>query len=213
MFAYCSNNPVNYSDPSGEAVNNRPMFINDGGSNSVLEKGVHSGFKVGLNAINQGGTSGGANKTDFGFVIARGESISVNTGIWSFEIQYGFAMDLKGNVAIQISPSGGASSGGGLSISKSQFVTYTNASSVYDLAGSGYQIGGSASIPVLPPMCATGGADLVTFPAPNGKDYYAGVSLSAGVGLGAGYEGHASWGETNNIYTFNIFDFFQNFAG
>lgn len=32
MFAYCSNNPVNYSDPSGEAVNNRPMFINDGGS-------------------------------------------------------------------------------------------------------------------------------------------------------------------------------------
>ena len=72
---------------------------------------------------------------------------------------------------------------------KSQFVTYTNASSVYDLAGSGYQIGGSASIPVLPPMCATGGADLVTFPAPNGKDYYAGVSLSAGVGLGAGYEG------------------------
>ena len=213
MFAYCSNNPVNYSDPSGEAVNNRPMLINDGGSNSVLEKGVHSGFKVGLNAINQGGTSGGANKTDFGFVIARGESISVNTGIWSFEIQYGFAMDLKGNVAIQISPSGGASSGGGLSISKSQFVTYTNASSVYDLAGSGYQIGGSASIPVLPPMCATGGADLVTFPAPNGKDYYAGVSLSAGVGLGAGYEGHASWGETNNIYTFNIFDFFQNFAG
>lgn len=127
-------------------------------------------------------------------------------------------MDLKGNVAIQFSPSGGVSSGGvssggGLSLSKSHFVTYTNASSVYDLAGSGYQMGGSASIPVLPPMCATGGADLVTFPAPNGKDYYTGVSLSAGIGLGAGYEAQASWGETNNINTFNIVNFFQNFAG
>lgn len=38
MFAYCSNNPVNYSDPSGEAVNNRPMFINDGGSSSASER-------------------------------------------------------------------------------------------------------------------------------------------------------------------------------
>ena len=122
-------------------------------------------------------------------------------------------MDLKGNVAIQFSPSGGVSSGVGLSLSKSHFVTYTNASSVYDLAGSGYQMGGSASIPVLPPMCATGGADLVTFPAPNGKDYYTGVSLSAGIGLGAGYEAQASWGETNNINTFNIVNFFQNFAG
>lgn len=35
MFAYCSNNPVNYSDPSGEAVNNRLMLINDGGSSSA----------------------------------------------------------------------------------------------------------------------------------------------------------------------------------
>ena len=207
MFAYCQNNPVNYSDPQGTMQ----LVANDG--RPSLIGGALSGIKIGLDAINQGGTNGGSSKTDYGFVIARGESIAVNTGIWSFEIQYGFAMDLKGNVAIQFSPSGGVSSGGGLSLSKSQFVTYTNASSVYDLAGSGYQMGGSASIPVLPPMCATGGADLVTFPAPNGKDYYTGVSLSAGIGLGAGYEAHASWGETNNIYTFNIFNFFQNFAG
>ena len=29
----------------------------------------------------------------------------------------------------------------------------------------------------------------------------------------AGYEAHASWGETYNVYTFNIFNFFQSFAG
>lgn len=88
MFAYCSNNPVNYSDPSGEAVNSRSMLINDGGSRSVLVGGTLSGIKIGLDAVNQRGTSGGSSKTDYGFVIARGESIAVNTGIWSFEIQY-----------------------------------------------------------------------------------------------------------------------------
>ena len=88
MFAYCSNNPVNYSDPSGEAVNSRSMLINDGGSRSVLVGGTLSGIKIGLDAVNQRGTSEGSSKTDYGFVIARGESIAVNTGIWSFEIQY-----------------------------------------------------------------------------------------------------------------------------
>ncbi len=206
MFAYCGNNPVNNSDPSGNA-----FLVAEGGSSSAIG-GVFAGIKVGLDAISQGGRNEVSARTDYGFVVARGRSISVNTGIWSFELQYGFAIDMKGNIAIQVSPSGGASTGGGLSLSKSEFITYTNASTIYNLAGSGYQIGRSASIPALPPMCVTGGADYVTFPAPNAKDYYNGLSLSVGVGLGAGYEAHASWGETYNVYTFNIFNFFQSFA-
>lgn len=53
MFAYCSNNPVNYSDPSGEAVNNRPMFINDGGSRPGVVGGTLSGIKKGTEVVNQ----------------------------------------------------------------------------------------------------------------------------------------------------------------
>lgn len=55
MFAYCSNNPVNYSDPSGEAVNSRSMLINDGGSNSILVGGALSGIKIGIDSINRDG--------------------------------------------------------------------------------------------------------------------------------------------------------------
>jgi RHS repeat-associated protein len=57
MFAYCSNNPVNYSDPSGEAVNSRSMLINDGGSRSILVGGALSGIKAGVDAINRGNSS------------------------------------------------------------------------------------------------------------------------------------------------------------
>ncbi len=53
MFAYCQNNPVNYSDPSGEAVNSRSMLINDGCSRSVLVGGALSGIKAGVDAVNR----------------------------------------------------------------------------------------------------------------------------------------------------------------
>lgn len=48
MFAYCSNNPVNDSAPSGEAVNSRSILINDGGSSSILVGGALSGIKIGM---------------------------------------------------------------------------------------------------------------------------------------------------------------------
>lgn len=61
MFAYCQNNPVNYSDPSGEAVNSRTMLINDGGSSSILVGGALSGIKAGVDAINRGNSSSSTN--------------------------------------------------------------------------------------------------------------------------------------------------------
>lgn len=39
--------------PSGEAVNNRPMFINDGGSRPGVVGGTLSGIKIGTEVVNQ----------------------------------------------------------------------------------------------------------------------------------------------------------------
>lgn len=38
--------------------------------------------------------------------------------MWSFKLQYGLAIDMKGNMAIQLSRSGGVSTGGELFLSK-----------------------------------------------------------------------------------------------
>ena len=47
MFAYCGNNPVNNSDPSGNA-----FLVAEGGSSSAIG-GVFAGIQIGVDAVNQ----------------------------------------------------------------------------------------------------------------------------------------------------------------
>ena len=122
---------------------------------------------------------------------------------------------MEGNVAVQVSFSGAISSGGSLSLSKLDYFSVTNAKSVYELSGTSYQGGGSVSvpIPIAPPLCVTGAGDILTLPAPNGNDSYWGGTLAAGVGIGAGAEFHVGWGETTNLFVFNIWDILNSIVG
>ena len=206
MFAYCNNDPVNKSDTDGS----RPVEVDEDPNRRLVATIKPRAPKK---TIEESPSS--SSKTEYGATIAFGKSLSVNTGIWSFDLQAGLAIDMEGNVAVQVSFFGAISSGGSLSLSKLDYFSVTNAKSVYELSGTSYQGGGSVSvpIPIAPPLCVTGAGDILTFPAPNGNDSYWGGTLAAGVGIGAGAEFHVGWGETTNLFVFNIWDILNSIVG
>ena len=126
---------------------------------------------------------------------------------WIFNGQIGVSMDTKGNVAIQASGGGGIT-GGNPSISITRYQSATNAPSINELNGTGYQIGGSAIIPVDGVPVAVGG-DFNIIPAPERNITYYGGTLTGGFAAGSpGGEFHVEWGTTDTLRNtqFNIYD-------
>ena len=127
-------------------------------------------------------------------------------GIWSVNYQYGLAVDFKGNVAIQSTFVGGVTTGtpsGSIGL----YATVTNAPTVNDLAGPGYQIGGSVNVISPSGLGVSGGGELNIIDATStrGKYYYGATGL-LGITAWPGGETHTEWGETTNVSTFNIYD-------
>ena len=191
MFAYCLNNPVNMSDPSGHW----PQWL----KNTVkwvaknIGKPVVKAFQKALSKVD--------------LTYSTGVNVSGTPSAWSFNGQIGVSMDTKGNVAIQASGGGGVTSGTP-SISVSSYRSITNAPSINELNGMGYQIGGSAIIPVGGVPVAVGGDFNIIPDQERNKAYYGGT-LTRGLAAGSpGGEFHVEWGTTVTLpkTQFNIYD-------
>lgn len=99
--------------------------------------------------------------------------------IYSFNAQVGISIDTKGNVAVQRAFSGGVT-GGTPSASVTVYKSRTNAPNINKLEGLGYQLGGSAGVPVGGVPLA-GAVDFNILPdSAAGKNYY-GTTTSFGV--------------------------------
>ena len=178
VFAYVANNPVNYSDPSGNWI--IKDFIQWYATNCVMPvirkvKGIFSNISA---------------------TISGGLSITGSIGAIQIGAQIGGAIDAKGNIALQASVSSGLSSGtpGG---SITAFITGTNAPEVNRLTGPAFEIGASmgALVGVVP---LAGGIDVSFIPDPQKDTLYYGVTGNIGFGT-PGLEMHALYGETYNL--------------
>ena len=196
LFEYCFNNPVNMADDNG----NWPKWIKKTVkwvAKNIVKPIVNKARKI-LSKINA--------------TYTKGTSTNFSSGIWNFSIQGGISVDTKGNVAIQGTFSGGATSNSTPTASIGNFSMVSNAPSVNELNGDGYQLGGSASVPLLPvPVSINVGRDLNIIPNIKQNSNYYGLSSFVGISPPTlSVEGHAEWGKTGStIIQFNVFDVMQ----
>lgn len=136
---------------------------------------------------------------------SRGINVSGSPSAFSFNLQGGISVDTKGNVAIQGNFSGGVT-GGSPSVSITTYRNVTNAPNIKKLNGSGYQVGGSAGVPIYGVPIALGG-DFNIMPDTELNKVYYGATSNIGFGTPGG-EIHVEWGETATWRQtqFNVFD-------
>ena len=184
MFAYCENNPVMYSDPTGHwIIKNLVKWL----AKEVVRPIVKS---VQNTLANVDAT------------FTTGLSLSMCTEFWSFNVQGGISIDTKGNVAIQGTGAGGLCTGP-FGFSACGYNMITNAPNIYKLEGPGYQVGGTMNIAGTP-IVVGGEANII--PDEELGKVYGGVTGI--MGFGASNEVHVEWGETRTLKgsEFNIFD-------
>lgn len=191
LYSYCFNNPVNMDDSMG----NWPKWI----KNSVkwvaknVVKPVVKTVQKTLSKVDP--------------TYSSGVNISGTPSFWSFNGQVGLSLDTKGNVAIQGAVIGGTTIGTPC-MSVTKYSSVTNAPSIRKLNGMGYQLGGSAIIPVDGVPVAIGGDFNIIPDDTSGKTYF-GTTKNIGVGVGQlGVEFHVEWGNTGTwkATQFNVFD-------
>lgn len=87
----------------------------------------------------------------------------------------------------------------------------TNAPNIDNLNGLGYQIGGSASIPIPAPVAISVGREFNIIPDSKKNRNYYGVSSFRGIAPPIpSAEVHADWGQTESLsYEFNVFNVMQ----
>ena len=180
-YGYCWNNPMVLVDldgawPTWEDINEWVQNIEE----EVKDK--RGTFSVGLN-------------------------LSGTPTIWQFDGTIGVSLDWKGNVAVQWTGSGGPTVGTP-ALGILGYTSITNAESVYHLEGMGTQIGGSYSIPIpdTPFSVMVGGDINIMGNINNRKPDAVGVTMAAGLGIGTGGEAHIEWGETQTIFSINLFE-------
>jgi len=191
LFVYCFNNPVNMDDQTG----NWPKWIKNT-VKWVAKNIVKPVVKTVQKALS---------KVDLTY--STGVNVSGTPSAWIFNGQIGVSMDTKGNVAIQASGGGGVTVGTP-SISISVYGSMTNAPSINELNGTGYQIGGSSIILVEGVPMVVGGDFNIIPDLERNKTYYGGT-LIGGLAVGKpGGEFHVEWGTTVTLpkTQFNIYD-------
>lgn len=107
--------------------------------------------------------------------------------------------DTKGNVAVQGAFLGGVTTNVNPCISIGQYKMITNAPSIENLNGLGYQVGGSVGVPIPEtPIAATAGREINIIPDPEANTNYFGLTTSEGIGTAGiiGTEFHVDWGKT-----------------
>ena len=189
LFIYVANNPVNNSDATGQWI------IKD-----AIQWFVKKVVKPVVQKVK-------TTISKFKGTFTNGLYFNASPNIFSFSGQIGVSVDTSGNVAVQGTTSGGVTTGTA-GISGGIFRMATNAPSVEKLEGTGYQLGGSANIPVPPaPISINAGGDFNLIYDKDENLYYYGTTQSVGVAPPiAGAEFHAEWGETYTLLQFNLFE-------
>ena len=191
QFSYCFNDPINMDDKDG----NWPQKLNDA-VKWVAKNVVRPVVKKIQNTL-----------STVDLTYSTGINVSGTPSGVIFNGQIGVSMDTKGNIAIQ-SSGGGGFTGGTPAISFSSYKSMTNAPSINELNGLGYQVGGSAIILVDNVPVAVGGDFNIIPDLERNRTYY-GATVTRGVAIGKpGGEFHVEWGTTTTLpkTQFNIFD-------
>lgn len=190
LYAYCSNNPVEYIDPIGERI--------------IKDAIKWLGAKVVKPVVNK--VQSALDKVNFTYT--GGYSANMTPTIGSLGSQLGITIDSDGNVAIQGTMAVGLTSGGaGMSVSR--FDSFTNAPNYRYLEKEGYQFGGSYGF-FIGQVPVTAGLDANIIPSQN-NNYY-GLSPSFGIGGSTGFELHMSKSYTSTILSFNVFEIINNWC-
>ena len=197
VYAYCGCGPVGNIDIDGNWwLETCIDWVSDNIIEPVVEgvEGVVNSAKEAISNI------------DFTFSV--GININVSVGIWAFNLQGGLSFDSKGNIAVQGSFTGGATTSGEISASAVVYRMLTNAPTIYHLEDLSYQVGGSVSgLPLFGLPIGTLGAELNIIPNTEGG-FYKGITWSGGVGVritedgfapSTGVELHAEWGNTKTL--------------
>ena len=130
-------------------------------------------------------------------------------GIWQHDVSVGASIDAKGNVGIQGTYSCGISTAATPSWALLGYRTTSNAPDIYALEGDGVNIGGSVSAPVNTiPLVV--GADFNLIGDVNSKPYNGYFGDTFSVGIGSGNEGHVQYGGTVTLFSFNVFDWWND---
>jgi len=176
-FTYCRNNQISLDDSTG----NWPEWIGD----------FVDSVKDAVDEVVR----------NFNMTLPFGFNFSITTGIWAFSGQIGLSLDTRGNIGIQGSFAGGVSTGSP-SASVGVYTMVTNAPTIYDLEGAGYQIGRSVLLPSMVPV--TVGAEMNIIPNSNGGHYYGGTVMAGlGTPIAPGGEVHVEWGGTTTFISTN----------
>ena len=179
MFAYCGNDPVNRGDPAG-------CWWED------LLKQIYNNVIYPASEIVESVLS------HFNSTLSIGGALTISLGVVVINYQYSLAIDTSGDVVWQYTQGDGA--GAGMGVSFTFFAMTTNAPSVDDLQGIGYQYGGSIS----DGFCI--GGDGILIPNEDKKQVYTGHDINIGVSS-PGCEVHVIRGKTKNITCkVNIFE-------
>ena len=194
LYLYCANNPVNNRDSSGQWLFKTIK--------NTIKKVVKNVIRPIVKKVQKT-----LSKRNFTFTT--GASASITPGAFSGNFQIGRSFDSKGNVASQITVAGGVSAASSPAISVSFYTMTTNAPEVSKVTGPGYQIGGSANVPIPgAPASVVAGGEVNIIPGPKKDTNYCGITKFAGVGIPSvlGGEAHAEWGETTTLCEYNVFD-------
>ena len=179
LFLYAANNPINYSDATGQWIfKDAVKWVAKNIVKPIVKKVQKSLAKVDLVATN---------------------GISVNAatvGSGSASIQV--VTDTKGNIALQTTQGvGGGTTTAGISSTHG----FMFAPSYKDLEKAGGQYGGSASIS----GAAIGVEYVNAFDQENGKTYH-GFNVSSGIGAPIPLEFHGEVSNTQTITHINVFE-------